>query len=145
MTTLRSFFAFLILMGVAATAARAADNRLALLPLYERVSSALCADDLATARAAARNLAVEAVRLHHDPIARSAKTVARADDLGSARNAFKVLSHEAVALARQQGGYFIMTCPMAQADWVQSTREVANPYFGKDMPTCGALKEETKG
>ena len=34
---------------------------------------------------------------------------------------------------------------MAQADWVQSTRAVTNPYLGKDMLTCGEVKEETKG
>jgi len=34
---------------------------------------------------------------------------------------------------------------MAQADWVQGTPEVANPYLGKEMLACGEVKEETKG
>jgi hypothetical protein len=103
------------------------------------------ADDLAAARAAVQKLATEAVRLHHAGIANPAKAVARADDLAGARKAFKTLSVEVVALAKHTEGCFILTCPMAQADWVQSTRAVANPYLGKDMLTCGEVKEETKG
>jgi hypothetical protein len=144
MTTLRIFFALLILAGTA-NAIPAAENPLALIPLYEKAASALSVDDLAAAKAAAQKLAAEAVRLHHAGIADSAKTVTRADDLADAREAFKTLSIEVVALVRHTAGYFILTCPMAQADWVQSTRAVANPYLGKDMLTCGEVKEETKG
>ncbi|MDD2763798.1 MAG: hypothetical protein PHE83_07490 [Opitutaceae bacterium] len=130
---------------MAATTARATDGRLSLLPQYEQVSSALCADDLVTASAAARSLAAEAVRLHQATIANSAQAIAKADDLVTARNAFKLLSREAVALARRQKGYFILHCVMADAEWVQSTRKVANPYFGSDMPACGTIQEETQG
>jgi hypothetical protein len=139
----------LLLATLAAMAAvagvHAAENPSALIPRYEKVSAALVADNFADAQAAARQLAAEAARLHLDGIAAAAQAVAKAGDLAAARAAFKTLSNETIALARQQKGYFIMTCPMAQADWVQSTREVANPYLGKDMPTCGSVKEETKG
>ena len=144
MTTFRSFIVFLILAG-AVGVTHAAEDQSPLLPLYEKVAAALVADDLSAASAAAQKLASEAVRLHHAGIASSAQAVARADDLASAREAFKTLSIEAVALAKHTKGYFILTCPMAQADWVQSTRPVANPYLGKDMLNCGEVKEETKG
>ncbi len=145
MTTLRSFIVLLLVGGLAAAPALAAENQRALLPLYEKVANALCADDLSAATAAAGILATEAVGLHHDGIAASAKSVASAGDIAGAREAFKLLSQAAIALARTQKGYFILNCPMAQADWVQSTREVANPYFGKAMLSCGSVKEETKG
>jgi hypothetical protein len=145
MTTLRFFIMLLLVGGLAAAPALGAENQRALLPLYEKVANALCADDLAAATAAAGTLATEAVGLHHDGIAASAKSVAKASDIAGAREAFKLLSQAAVALARTQKGYFILNCPMAQADWVQSTREVANPYFGKAMLSCGSVKEETKG
>jgi hypothetical protein len=145
MTTLRFFIMLLLVGGLAAAPALGAENQRALLPLYEKVANALCADDLAAATAAAGTLATEAVGLHHDGIAASAKSVAKAGDIAGAREAFKLLSQAAIALARTQKGYFILTCPMAQADWVQSTREVANPYFGKAMLSCGSVKEETKG
>jgi hypothetical protein len=134
------------LIGLPALAgARAAEDPSALILRYETIAAALVADDFASAQAAARQLAAAASSLHRDGIAAAAQAVAKAGDLAAARAAFKTLSTETIALARRQKGYFIMTCPMAQADWVQSTREVANPYFGKDMPTCGTVKEETKG
>ena len=141
-------FCFLLttLIGLSALAgSRAAENPAALIPRYEKISAALVADDFTTARAAARQLAAEAGNLHRAGIAAAAQAVAQADDLSAARAAFKNLSNETIALARRQKGYFIMTCPMAQADWVQSARAVANPYLGQAMPTCGTMKEETKG
>jgi hypothetical protein len=139
----------LVLATLAAIAAvagvHAVENPSTLIPCYEKISAALVADNFADAQAAARQLAADAARLHRDGIAAAAQAVAKAGDLAAARAAFKLLSNETIALARQQKGYFIMTCPMAQADWVQSTRDVANPYFGQAMPTCGTVKEETKG
>jgi len=143
MKLLRPVFASFMVLAVATLVARAAEPA-PLLTQYEKVSAALVADDVSAAKAAAQQLAVEATGLHHDAIAGSARAVAEAGDLAAARQAFKILSTEAIALARKQKGYFIMTCPMAQADWVQRTRSVANPYLGKDMPTCGSVKEETK-
>jgi TRAP-type C4-dicarboxylate transport system substrate-binding protein len=139
----------LLLATLAAMAAvasvHAAENPSALIPRYEKISAALATDNLTDAHAAARQLAAEAARLHRGGIAAAARTVAKAGDLAGARGAFKALSIEVVALAKHAAGYFILTCPMAQADWVQSTRAVANPYLGRDMLTCGELKEETKG
>jgi hypothetical protein len=144
MTIFRFFITFLTLAGTAGVA-QAAEDQSPLIPLYEKVAAALVADNLPAARTAVEKLASEAVRLHHAGIAGSAPAVARADDLAGAREEFKILSIEAVALATHTKGYFILTCPMAQADWVQSTRAVANPYLGKDMLTCGEVKAETKG
>jgi hypothetical protein len=145
MTAFRSFIVLLLLGGLAAVPAPAAENQLALLPLYEEVARAFCADDLTAAKAAARILATEAVRLHHDGIAGSAAAVAGADGIAAARASFKALSTPTIALAQHAKGYFLLTCPMAQADWMQSTRKVANPYLGRDMLSCGTVKEETKG
>lgn len=37
-------------------------------------------------------------------------------------------------------------CPMANdgkgAGWLSETKEIKNPYYGKDMATCGSIKEE---
>ena len=33
-------------------------------------------------------------------------------------------------------------CPMVKADWVQFGRQVANPYFGHQMPDCGEVRKE---
>jgi Cu(I)/Ag(I) efflux system membrane fusion protein len=144
MKSLRLLLALLTGMAVL-TGAYAAEHPSALIPFYEKVSAALAADDFAEAKPAARQLAVEAARLRRDPIAAAAHAVAGAADLAAAREAFKTLSLETIALARNEKGYFIINCPMANADWVQSTREIANPYLGSAMFSCGTVKEETKG
>ncbi len=39
---------------------------------------------------------------------------------------------------------YIQHCPMADsnkgADWLSKEKEIANPYFGSQMPTCGEIK-----
>lgn len=100
----------------------------AFLARYELIRTALAADDLAAARAAAAALP-------------EAKPVADAGDITSARKAFKELSARAIALARGQPGYYIAHCSMfpGGADWVQTTDTVSNPYWGKSMPRCGTI------
>ena len=36
-------------------------------------------------------------------------------------------------------------CPMAKASWLQTSKEVANPYLGKAMNTCGEVRGKVKG
>jgi hypothetical protein len=30
---------------------------------------------------------------------------------------------------------------MADASWLQASKEVKNPYMGKAMPSCGVIKD----
>ena len=143
MKTLRLIFASFVAAAVAALVARPAEPA-SLLPSYEKVSTALVADNLPAAREEARQLATEAAELHRDDLAIPARAVAEARDLAAARQSFKALSSQMVVIARKQRGFFILHCPMADADWVQSTRQVANPYFGQSMASCGEVTEETK-
>lgn len=43
---------------------------------------------------------------------------------------------------------YVDHCPMYNnnkgADWLSETKEIKNPYLGKKMPACGAVKEELK-
>jgi hypothetical protein len=112
---------------------------------YEAVRAALADDDLGLAKIGAKKLVTDEIRKLHAGVANSAQDLAKAGDITAARRAFKILSNETIALARTQKGYFILHCPMADADWVQGTREVANPYLGKDMSACGTVTEATKG
>jgi Cu(I)/Ag(I) efflux system membrane fusion protein len=49
---------------------------------------------------------------------------------------FGVVSEESV---------YLVHCPMAfdfrGADWLQSSSEIRNPYFGSEMLECGSVKE----
>ena len=140
MTIPRWFAGVVVLIGLTA-AVRAADDPLVLLPQYEQISSALAADDLPAARNTAQKFAASAVTLHQADMAATARRIAGANDLAGAREAFKALSAQAIALAHGAKGYFVVTCPMAQADWLQRTKEIRNPYLGREMLSCGRIKE----
>lgn len=123
-------FSLLTLLAVAGL--RAADLAPAdkdFLAKYEPVRAALAADDLPAARKAAAAL----------PDADSQK-IAAAESIAAARAAFWALSARAIPLARSTTGYYVVHCPMANKDWVQTSKDISNPYEGKNMLTCGVVK-----
>lgn len=100
------------------------------LPGYEKVRAALAADDLAVAQKATKALQNEGAAL------------AQSESLEVARDQFGLLSAKAEKLAQGQSGFYVMHCPMAKKDWVQTSEPIANPYYGKAMSKCGELKKE---
>ncbi len=112
-----------------------------LIASYETVSVALAGDNLPAAKAAAAKLGCFAHCNGDEALAGHVGTVAAAASLDEARNAFKAVSAAVIARADGAGDYFIMTCPMAAADWIQTSKEVANPYFGSRMLRCGSIKK----
>ncbi len=112
------------------TCARAAelnDTDRQFLSAYEKVHAALAADDLAAAKKAGAELGDEG------------QGIATAKDLKTARAGFSKVSERAVTLAAGQAGYYVARCPMVKKRWVQTSTEIKNPYFGKEMPTCGVI------
>jgi Cu(I)/Ag(I) efflux system membrane fusion protein len=99
------------------------------LARYENVRSALAADGLGAARTAAGDLGEEGALL------------AKSSSLKDARAAFEKLSDKATQLAAGQAGYYVVHCPMLKKDWVQTSEKIANPYYGKEMATCGEIKK----
>jgi hypothetical protein len=99
------------------------------LARYERVRSALSADDFGAAKTAAGDLGEEGAQ------------VAKSSSLKDARAAFEKLSDKAKQLAAGQAGYYVVHCPMLNKDWVQTSEKIANPYYGKGMATCGEIKK----
>jgi len=99
------------------------------LARYEKVRGALAADDLGTARTAAADLGEEGAQL------------AKSSSLKDARAAFEKLSDRAKQLAAGQSGFYVVHCPMLNKDWVQTSEKIANPYYGKEMATCGEIKK----
>jgi len=95
---------------------------------YEKMRSALVADDLAKANEAAKELTDSGFQ------------VAKGETLDFARDEFAKLSKVAVVVATGQTGYYIMHCPVLDKDWVQTSKAVSNPYGGKEMITCGEIK-----
>ena len=77
-------------------------------------------------------------------VAKEAEALAKAKDLKAAREADKSLSASLVKyLADNKAGkgvYHEAYCPMAKASWLQTEKDIKNPYMGKSMLTCGELK-----
>ncbi len=137
---LKVFTALFVLLSLAAVPAFAAAGD-EVLDDYTAVSQALAADNLEAAQKAAAELAAQA-REEHPELAEKAGAVAASDSLKAAREKFKPLSEAAAKLAEGKDGYYLMTCPMAKADWVQQDKEVSNPYYGASMLRCGSLKKK---
>ncbi len=112
------------------------DEQKTFLAQYEAVRAGLAADDLAATKKAAGAIT-------SGPASDSAKKVAAAESIAAARDAFKALSKQAVTTAAGQPGYYHAHCPMVPNDegnWVQTSKKISNPYFGKSMATCGSIE-----
>jgi len=105
------------------------DNDKQFLAGYEKVRAALAADDLSAAKVAARDLGDDGAAL------------AKSSSLKEARVAFERPSDKAKQLAAGQPGYYVVNCPMLKKDWVQISETIGNPYYGKEMASCGEIKK----
>jgi hypothetical protein len=96
---------------------------------YEKLRFALVADDLVRANEVATELSD------------SGFEIPRSETLERARAAFARASDIAIKVASGQSGYYVMHCPMLNRDWVQTSKQVSNPYGGKEMISCGEIKK----
>jgi hypothetical protein len=99
---------------------------------YEKIRSALAADDLNAAKQAAANLS--------DTGAAAGKS----NSLQEARTSFESLSQRAETLVAGQPGYYLVYCPMVRKSWIQTSDKIDNPYMGKKMAECGVVKSNVK-
>lgn len=139
MKKILSLFTLVVAVFGLANVSQAASTSLA-LDSYIAVADALVKDDLAAAKKAASALTDAATAEQQTDLAKQAAGIASSDSLDAAREHFKMASEEAEKLAAGKDGYYVFTCPMAKADWVQKTTKVQNPYMGSDMSSCGSLK-----
>ena len=97
---------------------------------YEKVRAALAADDLTAAKEAAGELGEPGAAL------------AKSEKIEAARSEFGKLSERAIELGRGQSGYYVANCPMIKnANWLQTSTKISNPYAGKSMLECGVIKK----
>ncbi|KIO75419.1 hypothetical protein TH53_20820 [Pedobacter lusitanus] len=81
-----------------------------------------------------------------------AEKIAGTEDIKVQRKEFTALSSDVIALFKhadiKQGSIYIQHCPMANngdgGDWLSSEKKISNPYYGKEMLTCGAVLEVIK-
>ena len=70
-------------------------------------------------------------------------------DLKGARVSFKPLSADVIALvqilppsAEVAPELYEVNCPMVKANWLQPSKDVANPYMGSEMLDCGKIEKK---
>lgn len=70
-----------------------------------------------------------------------------ADKIDHQREHFEMLSKDMYDLLKATGTsktMYLDSCPMydgGKGTWLSEMKEIKNPYLGKKMPTCGAIKE----
>jgi hypothetical protein len=111
-----------------------------ILDAAAQVSEALAGDNLVEAKVNASKLADVATTAHDTDLARNAGKVSAAASLDQARSAYKIVGAQTATLAHGVSGYSVVSCSMAEAKWVQKGTAVRNPYFGKEMLTCGVIE-----
>lgn len=74
-----------------------------------------------------------------------------ADNIKHQREHFEILSKDMYDLVKgfpTDRTLYYDFCPMYNGNkggfWLSETKEIKNPYLGKEMPTCGEIKEEIK-
>ncbi|MGZ0655841.1 DUF3347 domain-containing protein [Coraliomargarita sp. W4R72] len=128
---------------------------------YLQIQTGLAGDDLAAAQKGATAYlealksapAGEAAEEVAD-LKAPATSIASASEIAAARVAFLELSREVSSLIKHVGvtsetPLYVAHCPMAFSgkggDWVQSSTQVANPYYGSMMFRCGSVKAQIAG
>lgn len=119
----------LMVIPFSAHAANLSDKDKQFLTGYEKVHTALAADDLVSAKSAAKDLGEDG------------SEIAKANSLNDARASFEKLSVRAKSMVAGQSDYYVLHCPMLKKDWFQTSTTVANPYGGKEMASCGEIQK----
>ncbi len=119
---------------------------------YLKVQTALAADDLPVAKAAAGELLAAAAKgPDFKAFTAPAKALAMAPDIAAARTNFLTVSKELISLVSHVGttggqDLYVAHCPMAfgnqGGDWLQADKKINNPYYGASMLPCGSIKSQ---
>ncbi|QHS63050.1 DUF3347 domain-containing protein [Chitinophaga agri] len=149
---------------LATFSAQAANPALSkLLSIYFDVKNALVNSDAATAntRAAEFVKAVSTIDMPslsaeeraafmplQDKLISDANAIAGTTDVKVQREKFKSLSDHIFTLAKavklSDAPVYQQYCPMQKSYWLSNEAAVKNPYYGKQMLTCGKVTETLK-
>jgi len=84
-----------------------------------------------------------------DVLENSQHIAANKGDMDHQREHFEMLSNDIYDLVKEfNSGKLLYRdfCPMYNdgkgAFWLSETKEIHNPYYGKEMPTCGVVREK---
>lgn len=131
----------LSLISANAFAASATNNEMKeVLASYLKIQEALGADSLDQVQVEAAKIAK---RASNPQIKASAQSLSHDTTLDAARSDFKRLSvaMDKWAEKNKPEGVQRMSCSMAKAPWLQKRGEIKNPYYGKQMQSCGEVQK----
>jgi len=119
---------------------------------YLEIESALAEDrtdgikaSAGTIATAATALGAPAMKIDTAALALSAAAEAADPDIKTVREKFGALSDaldtymKGLKLTPPEG-VRVAYCPMAEKPWMQKGDTLANPYYGRQMPTCGSFR-----
>lgn len=119
---------------------------------YLEIQTALAEDSTDNVKAnagkvatAATALGAPAMKIQTAALQLSATAEAAEPDINRVREKFAPLSEAIDAYVTGQkltlpDGVRVATCPMVHKPWLQKGDAIANPYYGKEMPTCGSFR-----
>ncbi|MGY3211559.1 DUF3347 domain-containing protein [Mucilaginibacter sp. HD30] len=126
------------------------------LAAYFTLKNDLVADDAATTKTHATELAaaIKAVPTDKIPaaqlpgwkkIALSTARISEAKDIDGQRDYFAILSDNMITVTKAVKAnalpVYQQYCPMKKVSWLSETAAIKNPYYGKQMLTCGQVTE----
>jgi hypothetical protein len=119
---------------------------------YLRIHDALADDSVDGIRAAAGDMATAAtalgapaMKVYTAALSLSGAASAPEPDISSVRDRYGALSEALVTYIKGEKlnvpeGVRTAYCPMAEKPWLQKGDSIANPYYGKQMSTCGEFR-----
>jgi hypothetical protein len=134
----------LIVVSLFATSAFAAspkgDEMKEVLGSYLKIQENLAGDSLDQVQVEAAKIVK---RTSDKEIKAPAQSLSHDTTIDAARSDFKRLSAtmDKWAVNAKPEGVQRMTCPMAKAPWLQKRGETKNPYYGKQMQSCGEIQK----
>ena len=139
--------AVLVMLALLAGVPAAGEVSRALVDPYLTIQTALVHDSIdgLTITADAIVQAARAVGETAGAIEQAAAGLAGATDLADARGRFGTLSDAMENYRKDRGlvwpdGVRQAYCPMVRKSWIQKAPRIANPYYGREMPTCGSFR-----
>lgn len=120
---------------------------------YEDLKNALVNSDSSEAQKSAIKLEKSLATYEGcESTASIARKISETTNIVSQRKEFTALSMDLIAFIKsgeiEKGTVYVQHCPMANkgdgGDWLSIEKDIKNPYYGKEMLTCGRVVEEIK-
>lgn len=131
-----------------------------LLASYYEIKNALVSSDAAAAAASAGEFLKEitaadaktftgaeakALKTYQDKLGFDARHISESKDIAHQREHFATFSVNFFKLAKavklSADPIYYEYCPMKKSYWLSATKDIKNPYYGKQMLTCGSVSE----